>query len=403
MKVWVSGASGVIANGVVAELRDQASFAAAGSDAVLHIGADGAQHAVDAARAAGVQRFVLVSPDPDADEIVRRSELTWTIIRPSMVYGPGDETVSRLLKAIRTLPAIPMADADRELQPIWYEDLAKVLVAAIARNDLAKQVLDARGPEITTTRDLLQRLSSITGRSPALVPLPSPLPAGEPERAASAIELLGVQTTPLDRGLHILADSLPLVLPDEGVGALEHKRFYADISGSRFSAAALMMQFRERVNDFMPLEFSAEPGAPNRIDEGITLTGHMPLRGHFQVRVVVAEPRHVVFATVEGHPLAGIVEFTAEDTAQGVRFSIDNFSRGSNVFDLFAIRTLGAFAQSMNWREVVERAIAASGGTSGGVHESKEILRGEKAEAFEQRARKLGNQNARFKALRAAQ
>ncbi|HJQ36246.1 MAG TPA: DUF1990 family protein [Thermoanaerobaculia bacterium] len=400
MKVYVSGTPGVIQNGVLALLGSDALHAAAGSDAVLHIGVDGLQAAIDAA---GARRFVLASPDPDAEELVRRAELPWTIIRPSLVYGPGDETISRLLKAVRLLPAIPMIDADRELQPIWYEDLAKILVAALARNDLAKQVLDARGPEITTTRELLRRLCTITGRSPALVPLPAPSPAEERERAPSAIEVLGVQATPLDRGLHLLADSLPLVLPDEGVGSLEHKHFHADISGSRHSTAALMMQFRERVNDFMPLEFAAEPGAPERIEPGTTLTGHLPLRGHFQVRVVVAEPRRVVFATVEGHPIAGMIEFTTSDTPQGVRFAIDNFSRGSNVFDLFAIRTLGAFAQSMNWREVVERAIAASGGTSGGVHESKEILRGGKAEEFERRARKMADQNARRSALRAAQ
>jgi len=139
MRVYVSGASGVIGEGVLAELRDRATLAVAGSDAVLHIGADGAQQALEAARAAGVQRFVLASPDPDAEEIVRRSELVWTIIHPSLVYGPGDEVVTRLLKAVRSLPAIPMIDPDRELQPIWYADLAKILVAAIARNDLAKQ------------------------------------------------------------------------------------------------------------------------------------------------------------------------------------------------------------------------------------------------------------------------
>jgi NADH dehydrogenase len=400
MKVYVSGATGLIGKGVLAALGNDALRAAAGADAVLHIGVDGLQAAIDVA---GARRFVLASPDPDAEELVRRSELMWTIIRPSLVYGPGDETVSRLMKAVRTLPAIPMIDADRELQPIWYEDLAKILVAALARNDLAKQVLDARGPEITTTRDLLHRLCTITGRSPALVPLPALSPVREPERAASAIEVLGVQATPIDRALRLLADSLPPVLPDEGVGSLEHKHFHADISGSRYSAAALMMQFRERVNDFMPLEFAAEPGAPERIELGTTLTGHMPVRGHFQVRIIVAEPRHVVFATVEGHPLAGIIEFTTSDTPQGVRFAIDNFTRGSNVFDLFAIRTLGAFAQSMNWREVVERAIAASGGTSDGVHESTEILSGGKAEEFERRARTLANQNARRNALRAAQ
>ena len=400
MKICLSGASGVIGAGVLKVLSDVV-HAAAGSDAVVHVGADGAWDAIEATRLANVKRFVLVSPDPDASELVRRTELDWTIVRPAIVYGPDDAVVTKLLKMVRVLPVIPMIGSDRELQPIWYEDLGRVIAAVIARNDLSKQILDANGPEITTMSDLVRRLSEITGRSPLRVPLPAPLPVSEPERGTNAIALLGIETTPLDRGLRILADALPEQLPHEGVGPLEHKRFYADINGSRYSAAALMMLFRERVNDFMPLEFEAEPGVPGRIEEGATLTGAMPLRGHFQVRVVVAEPRRVVFATVEGHPLAGIVEFHSSDTPTGVRFTIENYARGANVLDMLVELTVGDPGQSAHWRRVVDRVIAASGGTSSGVQEEKRYLRGEEAKPFEERARRLVKE--RRNALTAAQ
>jgi uncharacterized protein YbjT (DUF2867 family) len=480
MKILVTGGTGVIGEGAIPELlarghsvrllsrhadddakqwkdvepfagnvADGASLrgAADGCDVVLHIAGiveenppeatfekinvGGTRNILEEAGRAGARRFVYVSSlgadtgSSDyhksklaAEHLVEQSGLDWTIIRPGNVYGPGDEVISLMLKMVRALPTVPVVDSgDQEFQPIWHDDLAKVLAAAVERSDLNSQILDAAGPEITTMNDLLERFAKITDRSPIRVPVPAALAQLAMDdnkltmlqeknisRGRNAVEILRVDTTPLDAGLRRLADSLQEVLPEDGVGKLEHKRFWADIRGSKLSAPALMMQFRERVNDFMPLEFAAEPGAPETIEKGVTLTGHLPLRGNFQVRVEVTEPNHVVFATIEGHPLAGIVEFTTSEVGGAVRFSIDTFTRSSNLLDLIAARTIGSFAQSANWRAVVQRAVDASGGTSDGVHEEGEKLDGEEAAAVERRVKEMVQERKRDEsALRAAQ
>jgi uncharacterized protein YbjT (DUF2867 family) len=480
MKILVTGGSGVIGEGAIPELiarghsvrllsrhadddakqwkgvepfsgnvADSASLhgAADGCDAILHIAGiveekppeatfetinvGGTRNILDEAKRAQVRRFVYVSSlgadtgtsdyhksKLAAEKLVEQSGLDWTIVRPGSVYGPGDEVISLILKMVRALPAVPVVDSgEQEFQPIWHEDLAKVLAAAVEHSDLSSQILDAAGPEITSMNDLLRRFAEITDRSPLRVPVPSVLAQllmdhnkltmlqeENVSRGRNAVEVLRVDTTPLDDGLRRLADSLQEVLPEEGIGKLEHKRFWADIRGSRLSAPALMMAFRERVNDFMPLEFAAEPGAPEKIEKGVTLTGHLPLRGNFQVRVEVAEPSHVVFATIEGHPLAGIVEFTTSDAGGAVRFSIDTFTRSSNLIDLIATKTIGSFAQSANWRAVVQRAVDASGGTSDGVHEEGEKLDGDEAAAVEERVKAMVQERKREEsALRAAQ
>jgi hypothetical protein len=165
--------------------------------------------------------------------------------------------------------------------------------------------------------------------------------------------------------------------------------------GSRDTAASLMTMFRDKVNEFMPIEFVAEPGAPDRIDKGATLTGSLPLRGNFQVRVEVAEPTHVVFATIEGHPLAGIVEFTTSEENGVLRFAIDTWTRASNMFDWLAVRTVGAPAQDANWRAVVQRIIDASGGTSDGVQQQKETLNEAEAARVEQRIKSMVQERQR--------
>lgn len=475
MKILVTGGTGVIGEGAIPELiarghevrllsrhadedarqwpgvepfpgnvADASTLAGAaeGCEAVLHVAGiaaedppnvtfesvnvNGTRNIIEETQRANVRRFVVVSSlgadrgaseyhqsKLAAEDLVRESELDWTIIRPGNVFGPGDEVISRILKMVRALPAVPVIDSgDQEFQPIWHEDLAKVLVSTVERSDLQGQTLEAAGSEITTMNDLLRRFAEITGRSPVRVPVPSALAqfAVDPNmltmlnernvvRGKSAIEILGVSATPLDEGLRMLADSLQEVLPEDGVGSLEHKRFWADIRGSRYPAPALMMQFRERVNDFMPLEFAAEPGAPEKIEKGVTLTGHLPLRGNFQVRVEVAEPNHVVFATIEGHPLAGIVEFTTKETGDTVQFAIDVHSRASNLFDLIATRTIGGPAQSANWRAVVQRVIDFSGGTSDGVHEEVEKLSDEDAKPIENRVKSMVQDRKREEAV----
>ena len=465
MKILVTGGTGVIGEGAIPELLARGhqvrllsrhadedakqwkgveaftgnvadattlSGAADGCDAVLHVAGivaedppevtfesvnvGGTRNILAEALRANARRFVFVSSlgadtgtsdyqksKLDAEKLVEQSTLDWTIVRAGNVYGPGDEVISVILKMVRALPAVPVVDlGDQEFQPIWHEDLAGVLAAAIERADLKSQTLEAAGPEITTMNDLLGRFGEITGRSPIRVPVPAALARMVVDhnkltmlkeenvvRGKSALEILEINATPLDQGLRSLADSLQEVLPEDGVGALEHKRFWSDIRGSRYAAPALMMHFRERVNDFMPLEFAAEPGAPETIEKGVTLTGHLPLRGNFQVRVEVAEPNHVVFATIEGHPLAGIVEFTTKENAGAVQFAIDVYSRASNLLDFIAARTIGGPAQSANWRAVVQRVIDFSGGTSDGVHEEAEKLSEEDAKPVEARVKAM--------------
>jgi uncharacterized protein YbjT (DUF2867 family) len=394
--------------GIVSEDPPELTFAA--------VNVEGTRNVVEEAKRAGVQRFVCVSSlgadvgqsayhqsKRAAEEIVAQSGLQWTVVRPGNVYGPGDEAVSLILKMVRALPAVPVIDGgNQEFQPIWHQDLARILATVAERNDLVNQTLEAAGTEITTMTDLVERFREITGRSPLKVPVPSALARlGVDEnilqmlketnvvRGRSAVEVLELDTTPLDEGLRLLADALKESLPEDGFGSLQHKRFSAGIRGARHSAASLMKTFRDRVNEFMPIEFVAEPGAPDRIEKGATLTGRLPLRGNFQVRVEVAEPTHVVFATVEGHPLAGIVEFTSEERDGLLHFSIDTWTRASNLFDWLAVRTVGAPAQDANWRAVVQRLIDASGGTSDGVRQEKETLSEDEAARAEERIKTL--------------
>jgi NADH dehydrogenase len=202
--------------------------------------------------------------------------------------------------------------------------------------------------------------------------------------ANALTRVFGVTPTSLRDGLTMLADAQPEQTPDEGVGGMEKKRFWTDIAGSPYSAESLMTAFRARCTELMPIQFDTEPGTPQEVVEGATLTAALPMRGNIQIRVVEVEPRQVTFATLRGHPLAGVVRFATTEPAPGVvRFSVSVFARAANMVDWLAMSTVGGVAQNSTWRTVVQRVSEMSGGESAGVQEEKGVARGEEAAAIE--------------------
>lgn len=405
----------------------------------------GTRHVLAEAARAGLKRFIYVSSlgaergrsqyhrsKFKAEELVRVSSFDWLILRPGNVYGPGDEVISTLLKLVRALPAVPVIDAGNQpFQPVWYEDLGQAILRALETPTLKRETLELAGEETTTTSDIIERLSAITGRTVARVPVPSflaslgvrlaestklekllgvKLPLNESKlkmllegnfiehpSANALTSRLGVKPTTLDAGLTKLADSIPEQLPSEGVGPFRRKRFWADIKGSRHTPTALVEEFRARCAEVMPLEFSAEPGTPRVVEEGLTLTLGVPVRGNVQVRVEEVAPRRVTFSTVEGHMLAGMIQFNASgDKRKSVRFLIDIHARAATGLDLLAMSTVGDSLQKENWEEVVTRVVALSGGTAPlGVQSETETLDDEEARRIERRLTDLINRRKR--------
>jgi NADH dehydrogenase len=409
-----------------ADVSDEAALygAADGCDAVVHIAGivaeqppaltfdrinvDGTRLMLDEARRAGAARFVYISSlgaergasayhqsKREAEALVRTSDRSWIILRPGNVYGPGDDVMSQLLTMHRTMPVVPVIGAgDHEFQPIWYRDLGQAIAIAVERDDL-QDVFELAGEDRTTPAEVLSRFAALTGRRPLRVPvpetvaaltarvaaatgLPSPitestfqmlvetnvLRAGAPNALQS---IFGVTPTALHAGLAMLADVQPEQTPDQGVGALNEKHFWADIVGGAYDAEGLLEAFRARAIELMPVDLSAEPGAPDVLAEGATLTGSLPVRGHFQVRVEEVTAGHITMATLRGHPLAGIVRFTSQQRDAGtVRFSVSVYARAATTLDWLAMGTVGETAQRRNWTQLVERVVDLSQGTSEG-------------------------------------
>jgi nucleoside-diphosphate-sugar epimerase len=331
-----------------------------------------------------------------AEEIVRNFAGGWIILRPGNVYGPGDEVVSLLLTMVRTMPVVPVIGTGEDLfQPIWVEDLAEALMQCVRRTDLHGRVLEVAGEEKTCLNDLIDRISEITGRTPARIPIPSflasagatiagllgaSLPINESQlrmlsegnviRTPGANALPGVfriTPTSLDSGLRKLADLQPEQTPDKGVGSLKRKRFWLDIAGTAMTPEQVFERFTLRFADLTPLlNLRAEPGTPVILSKGSTLTMALPVRGNVQVRVEQLTQTSATLVTLAGHPLAGAIRFLAEQRGERVRFEVQVYDRPANLADWFALRTVGEGIQASAWEGVVQAMVSESRGSATG-------------------------------------
>ena len=139
---------------------------------------DATRHAVEAAKMWGISRFVHVSAlgaSPSgpgkyfeskgkAEEIVRRSGLSWTIFRPSGIFGPGDRFLSELGTAVRRAPVLPIpGDGKFLLQPVFVGDVVMGIVDCLTRPDTEGRTFDVGGPEKITYGELVDRIASVAG------------------------------------------------------------------------------------------------------------------------------------------------------------------------------------------------------------------------------------------------
>ncbi len=413
--------------------QDELASAAEGCDVVVHIAGivdetppdvtfekvnvEGTRHLLAAAKEAGIERFVYVSSlgadrgesdyhrsKREAESLVRGYSNGWLILRPGNVYGPGDETISMLLKMIRTLPAVPMVDEGRQrFQPLWYADIGKAIAQAVEERQVMGRTLELAGADVTTTAEVLDRLAAITGCNPARLEVPvwvaqvgtkameafgatgkkwlrgagvgqpinpaklgmlleeNIIPEGRPN---ALVSVFGIKPTPLEEGLEVLADMLPEQLPGDGVGAVKSAIYAATITGGSRNAKQLLDYVCEHIAEVMPIDFSAEPDAPTSAEEGETMTLEIKGRGNVQVRLEERTEQRATFVTIEGHPLAGVMQLHAEDGQEGVTFYVLTAAQPANVMDWIALRTVGETMQSVNWRAVVRRVVELSEGTA---------------------------------------
>ena len=194
---------------VYGDARDAGSMERAlrDTDAFVHIaGIEYAPQVLEAALRAGVERLVLVSstsahsrfkfrsaPKLEMEARVRKSGLSWTVVRPSMIYGSElDHNMHKLLCFLGRFSVFPLFGSGENLwQPVYYEDLARGMYEALVRKVAVGGIYDLPGACPLRYVDLVHVAASTLGKK---------------------IRILRIPAEPVRRGL-LIAERFKLPLP----------------------------------------------------------------------------------------------------------------------------------------------------------------------------------------------
>ncbi len=140
---------------------------------------------LDAAEEAGVERFVFFSAlgtsafqrtrffraKALAERAVADSPLRTTVFAPSIVYDRDDPWVT-LMRRLALLPVLPISGSgDASFQPIWAHDVARCVIADLARDGEGERY-ELAGPETLTYEQMGELIARSVGRKRPVVSVP---------------------------------------------------------------------------------------------------------------------------------------------------------------------------------------------------------------------------------------
>ncbi len=188
----------------VVSLTDQRGLQAAlrGVDQIYHLAGgessntlfetdiEGTRNLVQAAAVAGVQHFIYLShlgadrasafpvlkAKGIAEEHIRNGAVPYTILRSSIIFGPGDNFTEGLAYLTRIAPGVVLLPNRGEvrLQPIFVEDLVTSLLWTLDNPDLENETREIGGSEYFTLRQMMEIISQVTGKKRVYLSIPTP-------------------------------------------------------------------------------------------------------------------------------------------------------------------------------------------------------------------------------------
>lgn len=88
---------------------------------------------------------------------------TYTILRPSVVFGPGDSFLTLFASLQRWLPVMVLARPDARLQPVFVGDLAQAATNVLDKPATFGKTYEIAGPTVYTLRELVRLAGRCAG------------------------------------------------------------------------------------------------------------------------------------------------------------------------------------------------------------------------------------------------
>jgi len=164
-----------------------------GGKDLLRVNLNGTRNVIAAMETAGVRRLVhlgalgvedredlnYAKSKARAEAAVRASSLDWTILKPSLLFGPRDGFFNIVADLVRIpFPIVPVPGSGKSrFQPMHVGDLALGMRLAVERPETIGQAYELGGPRVWTYREITQEVARAMGKRRLILPMPVPLVA----------------------------------------------------------------------------------------------------------------------------------------------------------------------------------------------------------------------------------
>ena len=156
----------------------------------------GAETVAEAAKRAGVNRFLLMSANGidsaetryqttklRAEAMIRESGLDYTIFRPSVIFGDPRGTMEFATQLYQEMVRMPMpavgfhtglspAGGEVLMSPVHVRDVADAFVNALTDDSTIGQCYPLGGPEAVSWPEMLRRIAAAVGKKKLILPMP---------------------------------------------------------------------------------------------------------------------------------------------------------------------------------------------------------------------------------------
>jgi uncharacterized protein YbjT (DUF2867 family) len=150
-------------------------------DDVRAVHVDGTLALFEACKRTGVRRVVHISAigvetdtpfaktKREADEALMKSGLDWIVLRPSIVVGRNVYGGTALIRALASLPLLPLGPRDPILQPVQVGELAEAVAYFLRPEAPVRNLLEVAGPERIALSEMIAQYRRWLGYRPAKV------------------------------------------------------------------------------------------------------------------------------------------------------------------------------------------------------------------------------------------
>ena len=145
---------------------------------------------VDACRLGQVRRLIQISAlkanaesgpshylrtKGEAEQIIREQaeDIQWTILQPSVIYGPGDSFTNRFARLLRRIPVFfPLAKPDALFAPVHVDDVVRAIRTTVSDAGTAGETYELFGAEVYSLKEIVARICQAIGIRRKVIGLP---------------------------------------------------------------------------------------------------------------------------------------------------------------------------------------------------------------------------------------